>query len=538
MDKISPTAFGIDHNEWRDGQYETVQWLLSPLRKPISIVSAVTGSGKSATSAALGSQGRRVRTLTATRALQKQYSNSYDYEELFGMSAYPCALFSEGLGLGETMTAEHCTYPSNMHKCPMADECEYLVRKKLVQDHRRQALSYAYFFTSNWTKKEVDFLYADECHNLPKLLMDHYAMEIDEYIAQKSLGISRWNPLISKPNWGTGKSLAIDFLSRGVDELTDQIDAMPKDPRRLSPSLAIHLGVLRSWRENMSRIRTGLQKGYPYYIQVVEAESRGEEAYRGDKLVISPLTARDLFQPAFLNGELNRIVLTSATVGESHVFGNLLGLDANKFEFYSVPSRFKPEDMPVFCPPDSPHIGHRSTGREIDKQAEVIGRLIDSMGKTATGLVHFSSKRATYDMADRLARIGYQDRLYVTPESGGTEQRVEAFKAYQQYNPGTIHLTWCMWEGYDGFDDQFSIVAKAPYPQENDLVAMQRKFDGGNFYSWSTAIMIEQGVGRVRRGDESHYGPNADKLTAVVDRNALKLKPYFSEHFQKCLVTN
>ena len=42
--------------------------------------------------------------------------------------------------------------------------------------------------------------------------------------------------------------------------------------------------------------------------------------------------------------------------------------------------------------------------------------------------------------------------------------------------------------------------------------------------------------GRIRRGDPSHYGKGADKLTAIVDRTALRLRPYYSDHFKACLV--
>lgn len=500
----------------------------------------------SALSAALGSQGRQSRTLTATRALQSQYAASDGFKELYGMNAYPCALFGQGLGLTE-LTAEHCVYPANMARCPQRDNCEYLTRKHIVKSANRQSLSYAYFFVSDWAKSDhTDFLFCDEAHNIPDLLMAHYTMEIDQAVAA-SLEIPLWPQQLKTQmaKWETGRGLVVGYLWDAVGLLQRQINRFPDNPHKMTTPMALKLSSLKGWMRNMKRVVEGLTKNYPYHIEVVDAELRDEPS-RGDKLTISPLSARDFFEPAFLDSAADRIVMTSATIGDEDVFGGLLGLTPGDFNYHSVPNRFPPEDMPIYVPVDAPYIRyikpsdpnyHKKTETMYGKQAELIKLLISSAGKFSSGLVHFSSRRATYDMAERLARMGLQDRIYVTPEQGGTEERMAAYKEYQKRNSGTIHLTWCFWEGYDGYDDNFSIVAKAPYPQETELVKMQRRFDGSNYYNWKTAVLIEQGIGRVRRGDPSHYGKDADKLTAIVDRNALKLTKYFSEHFQECLVT-
>lgn len=61
--------------------------------KDYVVVSAPTGSGKSANGIALAKELGNIRIVTKTRSLQDQYgSDSYRGNVLYGLSAYSCAL--------------------------------------------------------------------------------------------------------------------------------------------------------------------------------------------------------------------------------------------------------------------------------------------------------------------------------------------------------------------------------------------------------------------------------------------------------------
>jgi len=105
--------------------------------------------------------------------------------------------------------------------------------------------------------------------------------------------------------------------------------------------------------------------------------------------------------------------------------------------------------------------------------------------------------------------------------------------------PNSICVTWAFWEGIDARESKICIVAKAPYIMETEYEQARREYDH-KYYLQRAAYIIEQGLGRTRRGNVEDYDNpetgDVNGLVAIADGSWSKLKSYLSQSLREAIV--
>lgn len=509
----NPIHYGVPHDSWRPGQAEAVEQILRlPFTKPI-IMDAPTGSGKTGIACAIGSAGV-VTSLTKTKFLQDQYS-AYGFAVLKGMSNYACAL-------NPVFFADLCVHMDNMYECPVAGACSYLRDRGTAKLAMRRSLGYHYYFKAKWPREDeaVRYLVCDEAHDAPNIVMGNSTMRISPDMCKKyGLGSI---PTKQMPSDTVYKGQILSWLVSVIPSLVlrrEQAMAMAE----LSHKHAVTASRIGSFIDRIMSVSEGLRNMPDAYIVEMDVDS----------LMIIPMTAR--YDAQRLLSTTGQQVFMSATIGDPKVFAKSIGID--DYYYVEVKPNFSPSQMPVVVPLDAPVMSSKITESGINKQADVIAKIIRENDPEWPALVHFASVAATTDMAHRLSRRGLQDRVYVV-SGEGTDGKILALEEKLKQRKNTVALTYSLHEGYDAPHFPINIIAKVPYATLDKFGIRVMKYDK-NFYSWQAAVKVQQACGRNRRGDlERDYekvGAPTKKVVAVVDNSVWRIKQYLSPYFADCL---
>ena len=513
-----PAEMGVPHPEWRFEQWNTIEWILSNSNQML-LVEAPVGSGKSAVCSALGADGD-VRVLTHTINLQEQYEIGYDFKALFGLGQYPCAF-----GIGDLFKADDCMFPEGMKQCPVAHLCEYLLRRDVVKSSNRQALSYAYWLRANWPKESpTDYLYLDEAHLIPGIVKSAATLSFTPKDIE-AMDIAPW-PKSTTKNQGMMLKMALAWMRQVDLHLKDEYNSIVKVPgenRTIN-----HIRAMRRINDKIQRLGTtmfGIEvRPDDYFV-----------SWDGDEFKLIPLTARLYFNSIFVKGFEHKIILTSATIGNPKVLTSELGIKDYDYRF--VPPSYGPEGNPIKIL-DAPKMGYNTKEAGKRKQARVISRLFNDHDPNWSALVHVSSWYQANDLAKRLGRAGFSDRLWIADVEGNTGDKIQAWQHRMRKVPNTITISPSFRQGLDAYDVDMNVIAKVPFAPLDDFGRAEMTYNP-RLYRWNAATQVEQAAGRIRRGDPSHYeveGEPTRKVVAIADGNHSLIKEEFSDFFKSCMV--
>ena len=549
--------YNLPHSTLRPHQSETIEWLLN--QSSTSILSAPTGSGKSAYVKAVSSQ-RKTFVLTRTKSLQyANYDRTYGMDTLYGKSNYECC-HPDNSG----NSANLCLYADlGMHKCSHASDCSYLIAKGKVVNSNQVSLNYSYWLTAQrgWLKEGMpEVLFLDECHLLPSLVRDWAGCTVDEQERQRwnlpdfpilnqgrtssNSGLQLFSPVSSQQIKSNPVDEAICWLEeclvilrKKIIELGNEVKRDRTDDKKLKglfhacESLGMKLrGCLESLEANPTDwyIKSG--------FNVFERKFKGR-ADLVSGFLCKPLTAKYHFPRLFLKPNVNHTVLMSATIGKPEQFVKELGI--TQYNLRLVPNVFKPEDRPVYVFKSCPKMGYEQDRNKLlaksTQQAKLIADLILSYPPHWTGVIHVNSKDKANRLMVNLNNQGLNKRACITPEVG-TEKQLEWWNNHKKRIRGAICVAWSFAEGVDLFDDNFCISADIPFGDQGSEYGKALFNYNIPFYMWEAAMNLEQRSGRIRRGDVSHYGVEAEKIVAVFDGNWSRIKSYLSEDFMKSIV--
>lgn len=534
--KPSPKEYDVPHDNWRDGQYEAVQWVKSGNGN--KILEADTGSGKTGIATAVSSR-QRTMALCKTKLLQEaNYKNTYNWDELFGKSNYSCA----HPDVDNNAMADQCLHANNMNKCPVLQSCKYAQKKMTARTSHKTSLNYAYYLMAGWPRREpFDCTFMDEAHLLSDITLDFAGIQINENVRRE------WEleefPLLQE------ESVSLFFK---VDDTETNIG---KSIQWLSDNLTLmerHWSVLEhkarhddDARKQARRCQSLMRKIEATIMSLNASDQgwyirsgKGAVSFRGQQIpgiIIRPLTAKYHFPRLFLNSETN--ILMSATIGNSETFAAELGID--EFEFRSIPSVWSPDVRPVYIL-DAPRMSRKTPPEDYEKQADVIADAILDCPSDWSGVIHVTRINEADLMMKRLSQRGLYGRVW-KPPLAGTNIQMNAWeqrKRMKSSQGAPIAISWSWTEGVDLFDEKICISAKVPFPSLGSAYERERMSANRKFYSQRTAWSLIQQQGRTRRGEPGHYDLNGKKngLCAIADGNWTRVKSYFGNDFMESIV--
>ena len=432
---MKPSDLGLKHDTWRPHQEETTAWALE--QHGHTFLEAPTGSGKTAIAAALASKGS-VMALAQTKMLQKEnYGTQYGFDILFGRGNYPCAL------LNGKVSGSECGYAQNMHACPKAHECEYLIEKSLCQGSSLVSLNYAYYLSARWPRQRgASYLVMDECDELPEIVLERAGITVTDEQRHR-YKLPNFQPINSKATVifeADPVEASIHWLKRCIAAVSEQIGAL-KDPVPGSKA-SQQLINLSTFRNKIVATREAMEASpEDWYIRSGDTA----RSFRGNKqpgFIARPLTARHHASLWFAEADSANLMM-SATIGSPETLAAELGIA--EFSTRSVPSVWPVESRYIWAPKDGPAIGQKSTESAYVKQAEMMADAIHGCPPEWSGVALMTRKSEAPLVAQRLARYnGLGDRVWVPPQVS-TDEQSRLWEERKRKVPGSIMLSWAHW---------------------------------------------------------------------------------------------
>lgn len=529
---MDPIDFGIDHDEWRPHQLETVNWINET--EGTILLEAPTGSGKTAIARALCNNKKGI-ALVRTKNLQKtNYQDSYGFVALFGRSNYPC----DHPDVDVDATAENCLYDENRSAmCPAYSICKYYNRRTDAIASSKAALNYPYWLTTYNFWPSPELLICDEAHQLPDITLDWAGIHINEWQRRE------WElpmfPILKSSNIQSAFFKPEPVEEKALDWLRRSLAVVDNKVQRLSI-------IGKSDKETAKKITQGerLIAKIKSTIDALEKSPRdwfiisgpGASTFKGEQVrafVARPLTAKHHFPGYFMSEEWQTLIM-SATIGNPEVFASELGIQ--EFNARSIPSVWDAKRRPI-VELDVPRLGQKAPDSAWEKQADSIAKAINSVPSDWHGIIHTTSIAEAPRLASRLARRGLSDRVFV-PRHASTTQMSADWEVRKRMHKGSLMICWAFWEGYDGLEEKINIAAKVPYPYLGDEYERQRRNYNGKFFLQRTAWQLEQGLGRSRRGREEDYDTDSEMrgLVAIADGSWKQVRNYLSQSFMEAVV--
>ena len=514
-DDVHPRFFDLPHDKWREGQLDSIKYLLDRPDGSVTVLQAPTGSGKTSLSRAMARH-MSVTTLVKPKNLQvENYGNLYAFDVLFGRGNYPC-VHPQRSSLDDT--AAECLYEGMMDECEYVGECPYLVRKREVQRSKKRSLNYSYFLTAAWphqSKQATKYLFLDECHNLPDETLEFISCTIREGERIRwrlpefpSCYDSSRDSINTCLKW---MESAIGILMIEMGKLKESEDSYSKSQKskaeRLVAKLAQTCTAIHISQDDWY-VRSG-QRALSY------------DGAQTSGLIVKPLTARYHFSKLFL-GIYLRTILMSATIGNYVDFCDELGIE--DYEFHLVKNQWWPEQRPVHVL-DVPSMGQSATEASRVKHAEVMAKTINDLPHDWSGVIHVTSWKHAWDLKARLTKAGVVNRLFI-PDRGGTNKQMAQWNEVKRKGKGMLVITPSMNAGVDLLEERICIIAKVPFPFfMQGTYEWERMMYSNRFYRWQTASDLEQRCGRTRRGRSEDYDDqwNVRGYVAIADGSFRKM---------------
>jgi hypothetical protein len=494
-------------------------------------------SGKSSIAMAQANNGQVI-VVTKSKNLQTQYGDLYsDCAVLFGRANYPCvhraALPNE--------TANDCRFRENMHKCPVAEACPYLIAKENAKASQRVALNYAYWLTT-YKKWNPHYLVLDEAHNLSDIVLDWVGCTVT------GTDCERWH-LPELPVITTGSHNPLfpseDQTPVAVTWLSAAITILGKRLTQIEAKLMTEANLRDKHAcENLSRKLTttrdalATQPGEHWYLR-----SGPDVTWQGKGFICKPLTAR-YDASRFFFDKRERVLAMSATIGNVESFTTELGIA--KYDFRTVPNQWGVESRPIHVL-DTPSMGKSATEKSpsnFDLQAKAIANAIHQLPKDWHGLILATRKHECQLIAERLAKYGLEKRVWVMPgvDTGSyvsTNEQINQWQQRKERVAGSIACAWSQWEGFNGVQEKFIIAAKCPYPRQDDYERARMQYNF-SFYLQRTGYFLTQGLGRTRRGEIGDYDDPKNGIingfVAIADKSWTRVKKYLPQDIREAIV--
>lgn len=514
----------------RKHQQEAYDRIINSKAKYV-IAKLKTGLGKSALAAQAACAGRKVMACVMTKSLQWQYVDPYGFTELFGKGNYECEGYGQEIdsldGSEEKVSADLCEVPKG-YKDLCRDTCPYPLARDAFIHSQAGVTNYSKFLSDrsivNSTERSFGFdpeiLVLDEAHELSDLVVAFSGLSYQwkhKYLRDYASPIREDVEEIMERK-GVPLPVAQSWV---ISSALEWLDGLWESLNQYKPEHPLKGGNASLWRWH----RRQLDKVEITMENIKTAPECWFVHADKDSITIRPKTAQFHFKKLF--DKAPKIVMMSATVQRKDILS--LGISPDEFEFVSMPNPFPPESRPVHDL-DAPKITAKTPLSECRQHAQMIADIFNGKSDHWNGIVHMPSKKKSEDWAEWLFQM--TRRPVWTPKRDlGTDEAQRQWMKFESENTGAIAVTWNMMTGIDGKNININICGCVPYPNFGDRFQRARFDYNPGEARVRVANVIEQQMGRNRRGFDEHYGKDAEKFNGIADGKWARLKSAFDKDF-------
>lgn len=480
----------FEGKDFRPHQEEAIDFAVQS-DKPIVVIQAPTGFGKSLSAVCTGASGDRFTYLVSSKQLQNQLQHDFpEMAVMKGRNNYPCLKIPGA-------KCDECVH-SKATPCDKKRDCIYEVQKKWVLNSKYRLLNYHYFlFETNFVGKFSDqpMVICDEGDLLEGLLAGFVSLTIPgRMVRQLNINPPKYlttSSEFSVDNWRDWARDVYQVAKGRADELEERVDNghAGADESKELKSLKSIAFQSRVFIDNVDK------------TWIFEARKPYKNSYGPPTLTFKPTWISEELSEQFFFRHGDKFVLMSATFPPSQILGKLLGRPPGDFDYYQAPSSFPVSNRPVFLNPVAD-----LTKKKMDKNPDMLDKVLDEVLNLAAkhldekGVVHTVSYKITQAIMDQGL-----DR-FITHNSSNREEIIDEF--IHSDRP-LILVSPSSDRGIDLPDDlcRWIVWVKAPFLSLGDKLTAKRTFSGqigGLWYKSLTAQTIVQGCGRGVRHREDY----------------------------------
>lgn len=432
--------------------------------------------------------------LTSQKILQDQYMRDfthYNTKDLRSSSNFACSWLPNQT-CAETnrirRAFEDFDDITNIISCS-STSCCYNVAKQQFKDAVVGVTNYSYLLSEHAYAGGLgrrELLVLDEAHNIENEIRKWATVTINNDYVQKTLrlkmpkcddkALEQWIESVYRPS--VKKSL--------LTTLSTLKNAIIKKNHRMIKVLS---GQYESLDKHICQINR--------YVQM-KAQMEHLILREKNSIQLKPLTIGD-HAKSLLYCLGNKKLLMTATVLDKDTFMRSVGISKNeRCEFISIPSPFPKENRPIFFVP----AGDMSK-KNIETTKPTMFTIIDELLKqhaNEKGIIHCHTYQIARELYDAL-NTKHPGRLLIHESSNR-----DAILNQHLNSPDepTVLLSPSMTEGVDLKDDnsRFQIICKIPYPYIGDPVVAAMLKKDQQWYSWTTAKVLVQSIGRSIRSED------------------------------------
>lgn len=507
INSISPHDLGVNHNEWRPNQYEAYKTVndLNSNGGGFIFASMPTGTGKSAIATALGYD-NDVLVICHTLALLEQYRDNYDFDIVKGRQEYPCVLTKKvdiwQKKFKTTPTAADCHFDP-MHKCPVAQQCPYIIAKDTATNSQKAACTYRYVGVSRPMQDRTGILVMDEAHDAVEELI-----KMNEFVITfKTIRRLRMPPFHL---WEFGK---------------DNKGAVMSDNTIIATQAWLRLGLKQAKTDQYSRDVKTIQRLGRFKNRL--DENKWFLKIKKDRILFRALDAKSVAQRVFQSK--STVLLMSATIGDPKPLAKSLGIE--KYDTLSTPHPILKKYRRVHDL-GMPSLSARNLKQYPEYyrlQAEAIWAWINKFPPSWRGLIVTTSFKKIKELKRHLGKINSKTmikrRLIVQENGERPKEMVQRFLNDRENGDiaiGTIQ-GWGTGLDLQGQIARWIVIAGVPHQNPTDEYAKaRRRIEGGIKYQlWVTYNAVPQAAGRVSRGMLDENGDPFSNFAALADGSAM-----------------
>jgi ATP-dependent DNA helicase DinG len=473
LSQFTPAELGLPDKfeKFRECQVEAVEWLAADERKRVSGVCIPPGGGKSGVARTLAKvTGLRSMVLTATRGLQKQYTDDFpDLIDIKGKANYQCA------------DKQNLSCRFGAHEgCRLSGDlgCTYESAKARAKRGHALLTNYAYWIRINefgrglelgakeGEPNPIELLICDEAHACETELSRALKVTLRETWLRE-LGANEKG--VDSEDVGAWRDWAYNNLAVAKVLFEMAVGALKQKPTSAGRERVYVLEELYGALESISKMQSN------QWVCELKLGTRWGRVWEFDCVWPAQWAEQKLFVG------VPRIVLMSGTLHPSMF--NLLGVKKDEREYREWPRVFPAQNTPIWHvrTPNKVKVNRHVTSDGLLEVTELVDRIIDANTSNGVGprkglIQTHSYKNQEFILArSKHGPMGAGIMLANTqdPDSDSAQEVAEQFRA----SDGPMVLvspSFGMGWDFAGRQCEFIILFKVPYPDMRPKVMVER----------------------------------------------------------------